>query len=98
MSNYVACELGAKDCRIMFGTLQNGQLTMSEVRRFQNQPIQEKDSVQWNIPHLFQETIQGLRGVGSFEEPVDGISCNSWGSDYLLFESDGSLITPAYHH
>ena len=98
MSNYVACELGAKDCRIMLGTLNDGQLTMSEIRRFQNLRIDDKDSVQWNIAHLYEETIQGLRGVGSFEEPIDSISCSSWAADYLLFESDGSLIAPTYHY
>ena len=98
MSNYVACELGATHCRVMLGTLLNGHLTMSEVRRFQNKPIEEKESLQWNIPHLYRETIDGLRGIAAFEEPIEGISCNSWGADYLLFDSAGSLITPTYHH
>jgi len=71
---------------------------MSEVRRFQNKPIEEKESLQWNIPHLYRETIDGLRGIAAFEEPIDGISCNSWGADYLLFDSNGSLITPTYHY
>jgi rhamnulokinase len=39
-----------------------------------------------------------LPSHGGPEEPVDGISCNSWAADYLLFEPDGSLITPTYHH
>ena len=98
MSNYVACELGANDCRVMLGTLEGGHLTMSEVRRFRNLPIQEKDALTWNIAHLYEEIIQGLRGVGSFEEPIDSISCNSWAADYLLFESDGALIAPTYHY
>jgi rhamnulokinase len=41
--------------------------------------------------------VEGLRNAGSYEEPVNGVSCTSWGSDYLLFDKDGSLITPAYH-
>src|SRR6267378_3878163 len=99
MSNfYVACDLGADSGRVMMGTLQQGHLTMSEVRKFQNVPVKEDDSFQWNIPQLYQETLDGLRAIGAFEEPIDSISCNSWAADYLLFGSDGSLITPAYHH
>lgn len=80
------------------GALNKGSLTVSEVRRFQNTPIQEKDSLQWNIPHLYHETLDGLRAVGGFEEAIDSISCDSWAADYLLFESDDTLIAPTYHH
>jgi len=95
---YVACDLSAEICRIMLGSLNQGALTISEVRRFQNHPIKDKDSLQWDIPHLYQEVLAGLRAIGTYEEAVEGISCDSWGADYLLFEADNSLITPTYHH
>jgi len=95
---YVACDLGAESGRVMVGTLNQGSLTMSEVRRFQNLPIQEQDSLQWNIPQLYQETLEGLQAIGTYEEAVDSISCDSWAADYLLFEGDSTLITPAYHY
>src|SRR6185295_16082302 len=95
---YVACDLGTESGRVMLGSLHRGKLTMSEARRFQTLTIKENDSLQWNIPQLYQETLAGLRSVGAYEEPVDGISCNSWAADYLLFEPDGSLITPTFHH
>ncbi len=99
MSNfYVACDLNADCGRVLLGTLNQGALTLSEIRRFQNVPITEKDSLQWNIPHLYEETLAGLRTVGTYEEAIDSISCDSWAGDYLLFESDNSLITPTYHH
>jgi rhamnulokinase len=95
---YVACDLGAESGRVMLGTLHQGSLTISEVRRFQNLPIREQDSLLWNIPELYQQTIAGLRAVGTYEEAIESLSCNSWAADYLLFESDNSLITPAYHY
>lgn len=99
MSNfYVACDLKAECGRVVLGILGQGSLTLSEVRRFQNLPIRDKDSLQWNIPQLYEETLTGLRAVGTFEEAIDGISCDSWAADYLLFESDSSLITPTFHH
>ena len=99
MSNfYVACDLNAEIGRVVLGILSQGSLTLSEVRRFQNLPIRDKDSLQWNIPQLYEETLTGLRAVGTYEEAIDGISCDSWAADYLLFESDSSLITPTYHH
>lgn len=96
--DHVACDLGAESCRVLLGTLNQGSLTISEVRRFQNAPITDKDSLQWDIPHLYQEILAGLQAIGGYEEAVDGISCDSWPADYLLFEADSSLITPTYHH
>ena len=98
VNHYVACDLGAESGRIILGTLRDNELSLSEAHHFTNTPIEEDGSLQWNIPQLYQETIDGLRIIGGYEETIDSISCNSWAADYLLFESDGSLITPTYHH
>jgi len=95
---YVACDLGVESGRVMLGHLQKGKLTMSEVRRFPNALIKEKNSLNWDIPRLYQDTLDSLRDIGGYDEPVESISCNSWAGDYLLFESDGSLVAPAHHH
>jgi len=95
---YVACDLSPESGRVILGTLNQNTLTVSDIRRFKNAPVQEKDSLQWNIPYLFQEILAGLSAIGTYEEGVDSISCDSWAGDYLLFESDASVITPAFHH
>lgn len=82
----------------MLGTLHKDKLTVSEVRSFQNTPVQEKDSLQWNIPQIYQELLNALHEISVYEEPIDGISCDSWGADYMLFEQDGTLIRPTYHY
>lgn len=96
-NHYVACDLGAESGRVVLGTLGNDELTISETHRFENAPIKEGDSLQWNIPYLYQETLEGLRMIAGYEESIASVSCNSWASDYLLFGSDGAVITPAYH-
>jgi len=97
-NHYVACDLGAESGSIVFGTLRAQELSIGEAHHFPNEPVEQDGSLQWNIPQLYQETIEGLRLVGSYEENIDSISCNSWGADYLLFGSDGALITPTFHH
>ena len=54
--------------------------------------------LQWNIPQLYQEIVAGLREIGAYEEAVESVSCTSWAGDYLLFNSEGALIAPAFHH
>jgi rhamnulokinase len=95
---YVACDLGVESGRVTLASLNKGKLILSEIRKFQNTPIHEKNFIHWNIPALYREIIEGLRAIGSHEEPIHSISCSSWGADYLLFEPDGTLITPTFHH
>jgi rhamnulokinase len=95
---YVACDLGAECGRVLLGTLHRDQLTISEVRRFPNAPVQEKNSLVWNVSGWHAEILAALRDIGAYEEPVDGLSCSSWPADYLLFTPGGSLLEPAYHH
>src|SRR6266404_4647698 len=97
-THYIACDLGAESGRVIQGTLNNGKLLLTELHRFPNRTIQDKGSLYWDIPRLFQETLIGLRRVAEREDPVAGLSCDSWGVDYMLFEADGSLITPTYHY
>jgi rhamnulokinase len=70
---------------------------VSEVHRFQNSPIQEKGSAHWDMAKLYEETLSGLREVGRYDEPVNGISCSSWAADYMLFEPGGALLSPTFH-
>jgi rhamnulokinase len=95
---YVACDFGAESGRVMVGELFRGKLGLSEIHRFTNTPIRDKGSLYWDIPQLFQELMAGLQKVSTREDPIAGISCDSWGVDYLLFGEDGSLITPTYHY
>jgi len=97
-THYIACDFGAESGRVMVGSLNKGKLQMSELHRFPNVPVKEKDSLFWDIPALYQELLDGLRKVAVRDDPISSVSCDSWGVDYLLFESDGSLITPSYHY
>lgn len=94
---YVACDLGSETGRVLLGQLDQGDLIVSEVRRFKNEPVQEKNSIEWNISDLYNQTLEGLRAIAGYEEPIEGISCTSWAADYLLFDDKGSLMSPAYH-
>ena len=37
---YIACDLGAESGRVILGTLQEGLLTLEEMHRFPNDPVQ----------------------------------------------------------
>jgi rhamnulokinase len=99
MANYyIACDFGAESGRVMLGELERGRLMLHEVHRFPNLPVKDGASLCWDIPRLFQELVVGLQKAVQRDDPISGVSCDSWGVDYMLFEGDGSLITPTYHY
>jgi rhamnulokinase len=95
---YVACDFGAESGRVILGELNQGKLQLTEVHRFPNVPLQQEQSLCWNIPRLYEELVHGLHKLKQRDDDIAGISCDSWGVDYLLFEEDGTLVTPAYHY
>lgn len=95
---YVACDFGVRTSRILLGTLHNQTLRVNELRRFKTPVINEKKSLQWNLPEIYRETLVALSELGEQEVGVAGISCSSWGADYMLFDPDGALLTPVFHH
>ena len=94
---YIACEFGPRTSRIMLGALEHNTLKLGELRRFETPVLVDKKTRQWNIPELFSQTLQGLIEIGAQDVNVAGISCHSWGGDYLLFDRDEALLSPAYH-
>jgi len=96
VSNYVACVFGAEYGRISLGSLTRDGLRVTEVRRFPNEPVPQKKELHWNIPYLYQEMMEALRTLGISDEPMDSVSCSSWGGDYMLFDNSGSLMSPIY--
>lgn len=99
MANYyVACDFGAESGRVILGELEKGKLKLTEIHRFPNSPIKDGHSLHWNVPQLYQELVAGLGKATQRGDDICGVSCDSWGVDYLLFERDGSLITPTFHY
>lgn len=97
-THYLACDLGAESGRLMLGTLEDGRLSLSEIRRFPNTPLQDGDSLQWDMPALFRELEAGLRQAGALGVPIASISTDSWGVDYLLYDEAGAVIEPTFHY
>ncbi len=94
---YVACEYGPQVSRIMLGSLEHNRLKLGELRKFPTPVLKDKKTLQWDIAEIFKETLAGLISLGAQDVNVESISCTSWGGDYLLFDRDETLLSPAFH-
>lgn len=95
---YIACELGPRTSRIMLGALEHNTLKLGELLRFDTPVLRDKKTLQWNIPDMFQQILRSLIEIGAQDTNIEGISCHSWGGDYLLFDRTETLLSPVFHH
>jgi len=100
MSNhhYLACDLGAESGRVMLGSLVNDTLQLEEVHRFSGYVVKIQGSLRWNVLGIFQELMAGLRKVASRGVSVAGLSVDSWGVDYVLFNEQQPMLSLPYHY
>ena len=79
---------------MMLGVVGDGQLELSEVHRFWNGPVRLRDTLHWDVLHLYRSVLDGLRTAGS----VDGVGIDSWAVDYGLLDASGRLLGNPVHY
>jgi rhamnulokinase len=95
---YLAIDLGAESGRVMLGTLADGRIELDEMHRFSNPPLRVEGSLCWNTNLLFAGILEGLRRAAIFGREIRGVSCDSWGLDYFLFDGEGSVVEPTFQY
>src|ERR1051325_8938279 len=94
--NILAIDLGAGSGRIIRGTIESSELTLTEIYRFPNIPERSGESIHWDITNIWTGVVEGLRMIEN--EPIDSISVDSWGVDYVLLDSAGQILEPTFHY
>jgi rhamnulokinase len=96
---YIAVDLGAESGRVMLGSLSRKKMSLEEIHRFSNGPIQEKGSLRWDFGQLLSEVKVGIRkAVKEANDRIEGIGVDSWGVDFGLVGADGRLLENPYHY
>ena len=72
--HYLACDLGAESGRLMLGTLEGGRLSLEELHRFPNGPVETEHGLCWEISRLFSELKTGLKIAANRKLPIKSIS------------------------
>ncbi|MHC4387522.1 MAG: rhamnulokinase, partial [Planctomycetota bacterium] len=96
---YIAVDLGAESGRVMLGALDDDRLTLEEVYRFTNRPLDGDGSLRWDFDKQIQEVEAGIaKAVKCADSPVAGIGVDTWGVDFGLIGADGKLVENPYHY
>src|SRR5215510_16017755 len=98
MTRMVAVDLGAQSGRVALGTLDGDRLSVSEVHRFPNVPVQAGGTLHWDPLRLFEDIQLGLAAASARAEDVASVGVDSWGVDYALLDAHEQLIENPVHH
>jgi sugar (pentulose or hexulose) kinase len=98
-NKYLAFDLGASSGRAIIGTIDSGKLSLEEVHRFINGPIEKNGSLFWDFEAQCAEIKTGLKKALAKAPDISSIAIDTWGVDYVLFDRDsGKMIRPPYNY
>lgn len=95
---YLAVDIGASSGRHILGWVDNGKIRIEEIYRFENKLIKRNGHLCWDINHLFNEVIEGLKKCKQLDRIPASIGIDTWGVDFVLLDGEGKLLgdTVAY--
>ena len=96
--HYLALDLGAESGRAMLAHLAQHRLELVEVHRFPNTPVRLPTGLYWDTLRLFHEMCEGVRVAAAQTDQIDGIGIDTWGVDFGLLDSNGSLLDNPRHY
>jgi rhamnulokinase len=101
MSNswcWLAFDLGAESGRALLGRYAGGNLTMEEIHRFPNEPVEYNSELHWDVARLWHELQKALAVVGARGIHLEGIGVDAWGVDYALLGERDALLGNPFHY
>ncbi|MBV9613574.1 MAG: rhamnulokinase, partial [Acidobacteriaceae bacterium] len=93
---YLALDLGAESGRAILGRLRSGVLSVEEIHRFPNEPVEYAGSLHWDVARLWFEMRRALSMLR--DRRLDGVGVDTWGVDYALLGECGQLLENPYHY
>ena len=93
----LAFDFGASSGRAIIGKFDGDKITLEEVHRFTNDPVEVQGTIYWDILRLFHEVKQGIikaKNAGGF----DSIGVDTWGVDFGLIDEFGCLLENPIHY
>lgn len=97
MKKVLAFDFGASSGRAIIGSFDGKKITLKEVHRFTNDPVDLGGTLYWDVLRLFYEIKQGIvkaKIAGGF----DSIGIDTWGVDFGLIDKNGRLLENPVHY
>ena len=94
---FLSFDLGASGGRAIVGIFKCKKLSLDEIHRFPNGPVEVNGTLRWDVRRLFSEIKKGLLLFAKkYGSSLDGIGIDTWGVDFGLLDKEGNLLEDPY--
>ena len=91
-THYLAVDLGATSGRTILATFDGSKVEMRELTRFKHPMVPIGGHLYWDLPHLYNEILEGLKKVASEGITIESVGIDTWGVDFAFFGKDGQPV------
>src|SRR5918997_659491 len=98
-NTFFGIEIGAESGRALLGHFDGEHVTLEEIHRFPNEPVQLVDGLHWDVLSIFREVKRGLAKAAAEEAGgLESIGVDSWAVDFALLDREGALVSNPLNH
>ncbi len=96
---FLAVDLGASSGRHVAGAFDGQRLSLEEVYRFENGPVQMAGRMYWDLLNQWAHVQNGMRAAASLHgERIRSIGVDTWGVDFGLLGRGDELLGNPYNY
>jgi len=96
---YLGIDLGAESGRVMAGLWDGKGISLKELHRFPNGPVEIGGTLRWDVLRLWQEIQHGLTSAArEYGKSIQSVGVDTWGVDFALFSRSNELLAQPFHY
>ena len=96
--NLLCFDFGASSGRAILGTFDGARISLSEIHRFSNDPVEIGGRFVWDIVRFQYEMKLALTKTAKLGIQIDSIGIDTWGVDFGLIDKNGHLVSMPVHY
>ena len=93
---YLAVDIGASSGRHILGHLENGQMVLEEIYRFENGMDKQGGKLLWDTSRLLTEIVNGMKMCRQLNKIPASMSVDTWAVDYVLLDEQDQVLGDTY--
>lgn len=95
MKYHLAIDIGASSGRHIIGYVENGEIKLEEVYRFDNTQIISNGHECWDVDSLAKHVVAGLKAAADRGMTPETVGIDTWGVDFVLVDAEGKRVGDA---
>lgn len=96
---FLAVDLGAESGRVMAGRFDGATVSLEQLHRFPNGPVNLGGTLRWNLTGLWSEILHGLhQGASQLNGSAVSVGVDTWGVDFVLMNRNDELLGQPWNY